>query len=369
VSGKSSSGKRILALVTDAYGGYGGIAAYNRDVIDALALDERVAEIRVVPRSIVAEVTGVPPKTSVVEAAAGGAVAYIRTAMLSALRGGRWDLIYCGHINLAPLAALVSRLSGAPWALCIYGVEAWKPSSRRSTNLYGGRADHVVSLSQLTLDRYRAIWPVPAERCTVIPNAVHLEQFAVGPKRPDLEARYGLEGKKVLMTFGRLDPTEQAKGFDRMIKLMPRFVAADPDIRYLICGKGGDRPHLEDLAAEHGVSDKVVFAGMVPEEDKADHYRLADVYAMPSHGEGFGFVFLEAMACGIPCVASDIDGGREALRLGELGWVVDPHQPDQIFDAVMAALARPKGVPAGLDYFSFANFRRRVLDALLPVMR
>lgn len=359
----------MLALVTDGYGGYGGIAAYNRDIFDALCLDPRVAEVVIVPRAIVAEVTGLPAKARLERGAAGGSRAFMTTALRRGLAGGRYDLIYCAHINLAPLAALVSRLTGAPWLLCVYGVEAWVKTGRRGVDRLAGRADHYASISQVTFDRFSAVWRVPHAKCALLPNAVHLDDFAIAPKRADLEARYGVAGKKVLMTFGRLSASEQAKGFDRMIRLMPRLVAADPDIRYLICGKGDDQPNLERLAGEHGVADKVVFAGMIDEAEKADHYRLADVYAMPSHGEGFGFVFLEAMACGVPCIGSAVDGGREALREGRLGWVVDPHAPDAIFDAVMAALRAPRRIPDGLEYFSFPNFCARASEALLPVMR
>ena len=91
----------------------------------------------------------------------------------------------------------------------------------------------------------------------------------------------------------------------------------------------------------------------------ADHYRLADAYIMPSHGEGFGFVFLEALACGIPAVGSKVDGGREALREGSLGRLVDPENAAELEDAILNAVREPKQVPEGIEYFSYENFERR----------
>jgi glycosyltransferase involved in cell wall biosynthesis len=108
---------------------------------------------------------------------------------------------------------------------------------------------------------------------------------------------------------------------------------------------------------------------MVPEADKAAYYRLADAYVMPSRKEGFGFVFLEAMACGIPVIASRTDGSREAVRDGLLGALVDPDQPAELHQAIREALRKPRGViPEGLAYFSFENFTRRVRELVDEVL-
>jgi glycosyltransferase involved in cell wall biosynthesis len=81
---------------------------------------------------------------------------------------------------------------------------------------------------------------------------------------------------------------------------------------------------------------------------------------MPGRGEGFGFVFLEAMACGVPVIASKLDGSREAVRDGELGQLVDPDDADALAEAILIALQQPKAIPTGLDYFSFPRFVERV---------
>jgi phosphatidylinositol alpha-1,6-mannosyltransferase len=364
-----SRGKRVLALVTDAYGGYGGIAAYNRDVIDALCEDERIGEVVAVPRLVPQPIGAMPAKLRFDVRGTRGLTGFLVTVLRHALGGGRFDLVYCAHIHHVPIAWLAAKLTGAPWALCLYGVDGWRRTGRALADRLTGKADHYVMLSGLTLDRFRKIWPVELSRCTVVYNAVHREQFGVGPRPEVLLSRYGLGGKTVLMTFGRLDPTEQAKGFDRIIELLPRLRQRIPDIAYLICGDGGDRRRLEDLADAQGVRDLVVFAGMIDEAEKADHYRLADLYVMPSRLEGFGFVFLEAMACGIPVVASTIDGGREAVREGEIGQMVDPFDADALEQAIYRGLEQPRQIPAGLDHFSYANFRARLQAALYPVMR
>ncbi len=102
--------------------------------------------------------------------------------------------------------------------------------------------------------------------------------------------------------------------------MLPSLAERIPGIAYLIVGDGDDRARLEAKAACLGVADRVVLAGFIPETAKADHYRLADAYVMPGWGEGFGIVYLEAMACGLPVLGSKLDGSREALREGDLGF-------------------------------------------------
>ena len=198
------------------------------------------------------------------------------------------------------------------------------------------------------------------KKYALLPNAITQSHYGVGPKSAELVEWYGLRGKTVVMTLGRLAAEEKYKGFDEIMDLLPALIKQIPQIAYVIVGDGDDRPRLEAKAKSLGVGDRVVFTGFIREAEKADHYRLADAFVMPGRGEGFGFVFLEALACGIPVVGSKLDGSREALRQGELGLLVDPDRPDDIAAGILEALKRPRGViPEGLNYFSFENFTKR----------
>ena len=118
---------------------------------------------------------------------------------------------------------------------------------------------------------------------------------------------------------------------------------------------------LQRKAIDCGVGNRVRFTGLFAEEEKADIYNLADVYAMPSRGEGFGFVLLEAMASGVPVIASKHDGGREAVLDGKLGALVDPSNPAEIRAAISDALQLgERRVPDGLEHFGFDRFTERV---------
>lgn len=354
----------ILCLVTDAYGGTGGVALFGRDVIEAMCADTKIDRVVCLPRVIAAPLQPMPDKLSFDVSAAGGVFNYLKAVMKHVCGGTKFDLVYCTHINLVPVARIAAAVAGVPWVLCLHGVESWQPPARRLTRLWARKASYVHAVSGVTLGRFREWCPVPAERCAVIPNAVHLEQYQMMPKDQGLLDRHGLDGRKVIMTLGRLDPTEQAKGFDHVIKALPDLQKSVPNLSYLIVGTGDDKRRLEALAAAAGVSDSVVFAGFVSEDDKPKYYCMADAYVMPSKLEGFGFAFIEALACGLPTVASTIDGGRDAVRQGQLGWLVDPLDQAQIKSAILEALAQPKAIQPGVDYFSYENFVQRVQHAV-----
>lgn len=358
---------RILLITTDAFGGHGGIAQYNRDLLMALAAMPEVEEVVAVPRNVQYAPGELPAKLRFHAEAAGGKLRFVRKAI--AVARGHFDLVVCGHINLLPVAALLKLKLRAPLALLAYGIDVWQPHSSVLVRSLLGSADAVWSISEITRDKMVSWSGLDRTKFSILPNAIALDRYGPGPKNPVLVERYGLAGRKVIMILCRLPGREQYKGVDEILELMPKLLAKEPRLIFLVAGDGNDRPRLEKKAASLGVSDKVVFTGFVPEGEKVDHYRLADAFVMPGRGEGFGFVFLEALACGVPVVASKLDGSREAVRNGKLGRVVDPDDPAEVEAAIVGALGDPHGVPSGLAYFAFPEFQRRIMDATRKMAR
>jgi glycosyltransferase involved in cell wall biosynthesis len=269
-------------------------------------------------------------------------------------------LLIAGHINLAPLSALLAFVKGVPSLLIVHGVDAWTSSGGYLVRRSLPRFTSIAGVSQLTLARFASWAGVEESRLRLLPNCVDARKFGPGPKPAVLAARLGLTDRTVIMTLGRLAADERYKGFDEILEALPALARQVPDIAYLICGDGADRARLEEKARTFHVQDRVVFTGFVPEEQKADHYRLADAYVMPSRGEGFGIVLLEAVACGIPTLGSRIDGGREALLDGVLGCLVDPTNPRDVESGVLETLRRGKGpVPERLSHYSTETFGRK----------
>jgi phosphatidyl-myo-inositol dimannoside synthase len=271
--------------------------------------------------------------------------------------------LICGHINLLPLATMVKRRLGVRMALLVYGIDVWSAPDWFERACMRA-VDNVWTISAFTRDKMNAWARLPEERYTLLPNAIHLDRYAPGPKPQYLVDRYQLQGATVLLTLARLPVKERYKGVDEVMKLLPSLLAQNPLLRYLIAGDGNDRSRLEEKARRLGVANSVIFAGLIDESEKADHYRVADAFVMPGRGEGFGFVFLEALASGIPAVGSLIDGSREALRDGLLGALVDPTDPRSIEQGIAEALATGRGVPEGLSYFAWPAFCARVAAAV-----
>ncbi len=230
--------------------------------------------------------------------------------------------------------------------------------------------DAFIAVSNFTKARFLKWSQIADSRGMILPNSVDLSRFAPGPKKDSLLERYGLKGKTVLMTLARLSSEHKLKGIDEVLNAVPHLAKEVPNIAYLIVGDGNDRERLKDKARSLGILDRVVFAGYVEEAEKADHYRLADAYVMPSRGEGFGIVYLEAMACGVPVVGSKLDASSEALMDGKLGILVDPFNQEELICGIAQALKRAKGVvPEGLSYFSFDAFKKRVHAILGQIPR
>lgn len=351
---------RILFLTSDAFGGRGGIAQYCRDVLLALSDMGDVDEIVAIPRFAPLPIEGLPPKVTYHVQGLGGKRRYAITVLKVLL--GQFDLVICGHVNLLPFAWLARAKLKTPLVLLAYGIDVWQPHHSMLTRALLSRVDAVWSISEITRDKMLAYLKVSIDRFHILPNAITLDRYGMDSMDAALVARYDLSGRKVIMMLGRLDGEVGGKGIDELIEVMPELINREPALVYLIAGDGKDRSRLEEKARGLGVGDRVIFTGYVSESDKPAHYRLADAFVMPGRLEGFGFAFLEAMACGVPVVASTLDGSREAVRFGELGQMVNPDNRSELVQAVIRAINTKKEIPKGLEYFSFANFQSRLQD-------
>lgn len=305
---------RVLALVGHAYGsGGGGIAQYNRDFLGGLAAMECVCAIEVMPRTGPAS-----PETpaKIVQRRARYAPPLYTVGVLASALAAKWDYVFCGHLFMAPLAAIAARLARARLVIQTHGVEAWpRPTAlqRRAVD----RADLVLSVSRYTRAQVLGWSTIAPERVAVLPDTVG-EAFTPGDASA-LREKWGLAGAKVLLTVGRMDGRERYKGHDRTIRALPALAQRWPELRYVVLGEGDDRARLEQLASDEGMSERVRFMGPVDQATLIDAYRMADAFVMPSTGEGFGIAYLEAMACGAPALGLDAGGAPDALVDGQLG--------------------------------------------------
>lgn len=348
----------VLALITDGFGGNGGIAQYNRDLIKALTLCPGIERVVVLPRLGEAGAAALPAGVRQLKPRRNAAV-YSLAAINVALTRGPFAAVFCGHLHLAPLARVLASLLGVPLWLQLHGWEAWRVP-RRSEQRAAEHASLITAVSRTTRTRFLAVCGADPACVRVLPPTVE-QCFGRGARSEELAARYGLHGKRVLLTVGRLNPEERYKGHDLVIRALPKMIAAFPDVVYLIVGGGDDKARLEALAREVAVADHVVFVGRVSADELPQLYRLADVFVMPSTQEGFGIVFLEAVASGLRVIGGNADGSADALADGAIGTLIDPADTAALVSAVTAALDGG-AEPADVARFRFGNFARHVRD-------
>ncbi|NBB23599.1 glycosyltransferase [Porphyrobacter sp. SLTP] len=331
--------------MTDAFGGHGGIAQYNRDFLSAVAQSGLVHSAIVLPRIAPGAVNSVPNGLVQMNAIK-ARLAYALRALVAALRT-KPTIIFNGHIYHTPLSALLARIVGAKLISQLHGTEIWQPVPSKLRAALE-KSDLVLTVSRHTRAQALAQLKIAPEKVVVVNNTVRAA-FCPGD-REAARRRFGLGGEIALLTVSRLDARHGYKGHDRVIQQLPRLLAKGYRAIYLIAGIGPDHERLADLADGLGVSSHVRFLGKVDDADLPDLYRASDLFALPSTGEGFGIAFLEAMACGTPAIGLAVGGAPDALADGDLGACVSEHQfPEALEDAIRTCGQRPKRLAQEID--------------------
>jgi phosphatidylinositol alpha-1,6-mannosyltransferase len=205
-------------------------------------------------------------------------------------------------------------------------------------------AHAIVAVSRFGRSALVERYGVEPGKIELINNGIDLDRFHPRPDNLALRQRYGLADKRILLTVGRLS---ERKGMDRVIEALPALLSRHSDLHYLIVGEGEYRAHLDHLVAERRLTDHVTFAGHVCDEALLEHYAIADVFVMPHRKlasgdtEGFGVVFLEANASGVPVVAGIAGGAADAVQDGVNGLAVDGDDVSAIARAITSILEDP----------------------------
>lgn len=253
--------------------------------------------------------------------------------------GARNDTVILSHVNLLPVGYFIKLFSPKTKLILIaHGIEVWQPFSGMKKKMFF-KCDQVLSVSQYTKDVINRLNGFPEERIRVLNNC--LDPFLAEPikkgKDQALLKRYHLKPDDLLlMTLTRLAARERYKGYDNVIKSLRALIERNPDLKYLIVGRYDEKEkqRLNAMIVDEGLTDKVIFAGFVPDEELAEHFNLADIYIMPSEKEGFGIVFIEAMYYNKPVIAGNTDGSVDALLNGRLGVLVNPKSREEVTEAI-----------------------------------
>ncbi len=303
--------------------------------------------------------------------------------------------IVCTHLGLSPAARLAAFSSGRPYVVFLHGIEAWRPLPWRSRWAVAG-ADRLLFNSDYTRNNFLRFntWAagLPA---TVVPLGMALpesrsasggeaERLPVSPDGSNRPASARGERFRILIV-GRMtraehcegfrDATDLYKGFKPLIMAVGLLARAVPGVRLRIAGDGDARADLEAWLAGRSEREFVDFLGRVSDERLEQLYREADVFALPSEEEGFGLVFVEAMAHGVPCVGVRAGATPEVVTDGETGLIAEPRDVADLADKLLV-LARNPAIRTRLgaaarqtyaDKFTAAAFEDRIIAALRAV--
>lgn len=280
----------------------------------------------------------------------------------------RPDYVICGHINLSVLCLIISRLFKLKYLILTHGTDVWDLKNRLKLKALS-YAHKIISVSRYTASKIERQNPHAKNKIIVLPNAVDVFKFAPDKKSISLVKEYNLDGYKSILTVARFDYADQNKGYDKVLAALPEVMKIVPRLKYILVGEGSDIPRISRLIKRLGLAEHIVLAGYVQDEDLAHYYNLCDCFVMPSKQEGFGIVFLEALACGKPVIAGNRDGSRDALLDGKLGVLVDPDNITEITQAIINILQGQvsKHLLDGvylrkmvIEYFSLDKFSERV---------
>jgi len=293
----SSSPKKILLVLPEVFNCAGGIQMFCRALclaagdwahdsggsVSALVLNDRLApDPRYINGSFASYSGAGKSKTRFV------------SQFLQLIISNHYDWIIFGHVSLSPLAMLPKLFHPrVKTAVVAYGNEVWQPLTKIQRKALR-QADVMLSISDHTKGELIRHSHIPTEKIKILPCALD-PHWDLGASNTNCESKPPL-----ILTVARMTKKETHKGIDSVIKSLPAVIHKIGPIEYRVIGEGDDVPRLQALAAELGIAKHVLFMGGLPDAELREHYRRCSVFVLPSGQEGFGIVFLEAMAYAKP---------------------------------------------------------------------
>ncbi len=330
---------RILLLTPELLS-MGGIQHQNRLLI--AGLDEILAEMQGFLNVLVLndKVRSQPAPgledlcVTTIDYFGGSRAAFLHHFLGVARRAG---LTIYGHLGFSLMSFLQSGiLSRSRRLLMLHGIEAWE---RRSLwHALAVRSMHgYLSVSRYTLKRFNQAYSIPPSKYTfILPNIVSSLFLSSEPKFAT-----GLDKAPILLSVSRLATHDRPKGIDFVLQSLPLVIKRFPNLRYIIVGDGVDRIRLEALAHDLKLSENVEFCGSVPDKTLYDTYHSCSIFVLPSVKEGFGIVYLEAMACGKPVVAANATAVPEVVIDRETGMLVEYGNVKELANTLITLLENP----------------------------
>jgi glycosyltransferase involved in cell wall biosynthesis len=271
------------------------------------------------------------------------------------------QFLICGHVAQLPVAWVASWLRPKlRYILVAHGIEVWRPFTFWERRAMKG-AHLILCVSEFTRQEILKRVPLNESRLVVLPNTLDplLESGA--------DAAAISTSQPVILTVSRLSAADRYKGIDHLIEAMPAILQAAPGTKLRVIGRGDDAHRLQNLARDHQLGSSVEFAGFVSDAQLRHEFARCTLFALPSQKEGFGLVYLEAMAAGKPCLAAN-EGGAPEVVDDTCGRIVPYGDVPAIAAACTAMLTIPWDADAIRERmrrrFGFETFRENLENLL-----
>jgi phosphatidyl-myo-inositol dimannoside synthase len=330
---------KISFLYTNAFSAVGGLQRFNRNFLKALRHISN-ADTNIYSCSLSDREADFSPLQNAKQTTAAGNKT---TFLLKAFWGSKGShKIFIGHIHLLfPLVILLRVfMPAAEIILITHGIEAWNDLSflkKWSLHL----CHTILAVSHFTREKLVDKHRVDPKKIKILPNTIDplFQPILCNSKPRHLLRKFNLIGdEKVILTLSKVDSYSWEKGYDRVLNALPAIIANYPKTRYILAGKQEDPKEiarLSTLIEKLNIQDHVIIAGQLPEEEIASYYSLCDVFVLPSTKEGFGIVFLEAIASGKVVIAGNRDGSRDAVLDGKLGLLINPDNHSKLTSTIV----------------------------------
>lgn len=360
---------KILVLLTELFDAFGGIQTFNRCLVKAIN-DISIKNDCKVSVLVLSDCGKSQLASKYITSAC---VSYrgfngnkFLFAFFALVMSFKSNIVLVGHINFSFLVVLIEIINkNSIKYLIVYGVEVWRKLSKTALSKF----NKIISISTFTKEQVKMFNNIEEDKFLILPCT--LDPFYGYDLVPTNQNETIFPKGKMLLMVSRLDTNDRCKNIDKVIEAMPLILKQVPDMFYVIVGDGSDRKRLEQLSINLDLRDKVLFAGRVSSKLLPVYYKHADIFVLPSTGEGFGIVFLEAMFYAKPCIGARAGAIPEVIEDGKTGFLVEPNKESLTAllvsllnnDALMKEIGR-LGKERLEKEFSFNSFKNRLEKVL-----